>query len=93
VTIDHARAIRDARYFAKKRVKLEAAARRQGLIELHAIHDDNGNCCRRETWKATLARLIGAAVGNATNRTPANVESVLAEHEPDVIVASEDHAS
>jgi hypothetical protein len=86
VTIDHDRAIRNARYLAKKSAQIEAAGKRAGLHRISVVHDNDEGCCRREPWETTFARLFAPLVAAAAGRDPADVAALLAEHEPGAIV-------
>ena len=75
--VDHARVIRDDRYFAKKRAKVAAANRRHDVIAVNVLHDRNEACCRREAWKTTLAKLLAPTIADAVHGDPANVDGDL----------------
>ena len=86
--LDHARAVRDPAYLARKRSKLERAAVGVGMRHLDVVHDHDRACCRREAWSATLAKLAAPAIAAAAARDPRDVAALIAEHEPAIIVAA-----
>jgi hypothetical protein len=86
VTVDHLRAIKDARYRARIRRRIGGAARPGLLLDLRVMHEHDDSCCRLESWPKTYRKLFGPLIAETAARSPGDVDALLAEHEPSIIV-------
>jgi hypothetical protein len=60
ITVDHARAVRDAKYFVQ--VARELAETPKGAVTtLTFAHDADDSCCLEERYQLTLIRLLEAS--------------------------------
>jgi hypothetical protein len=81
-------------------IAIESSPYRASLVEsigqivpgqcrsVSVLHEADGSCCAREPWPITSSKILGRVVAGTTGRNPHHVAALLAEHEPDVIIAS-----
>lgn len=93
MNVDHLQAIRDARYRARIRRRIGAAMTPGSLLDLRVMHEHDDSCCRLESWSTTYRKLIGPLIAQAARRNLADVNALLAEHEPSVVVVQRSPSS
>lgn len=87
LVIDHLRLINDSEYAVEQRLRLECVIRLRGVVvNLQIDHERDDACCKREGWTVTWARLVAATIARKTPRSARDVEAIIAEHEPAIIL-------
>ena len=54
--VEHPRLVRDPVYLASCRPCLQSPT--QPVVRLQVVHDDERECCAKESWETTLMRLL-----------------------------------
>jgi hypothetical protein len=87
VRIDHLRAIQSSSYRASlsRRIARIAPGR---LHVIAVVHEDDGSCCAREPWPLACSKIFAPAIARVGGGNAKDVASLLAEHEPGIIIAS-----
>jgi hypothetical protein len=88
VKIDHLRCILEAAYrgHVRKRIADLVSELPPRLTELHVFHEEDGSCCKLEPWPRTAPKVLAGAIARVSGKSEDDVEAILAEHEPSVIV-------